>query len=351
MPGITIRRDRRPSAGQRGIALIAVLWAVALLSLIAVAFLAETRSGGNLTRNLLENAKAEALADAGVYRTVVGLLESDILEPMTLGPEMADLIERRPELERILRPHGKSVLRQVIQSPWPVDGMPRSFPFGGERIWISIQDEGGKIDLNAASDGLLQGLFLSVGLDGQEAAAMVDAIADFQDENELRRHNGAEDADYRAAGRRYGAKDAPFEMVEELQQVLGMSRSLYAQVAPALTVYSGDYGIDPRTAPREALLALPGVNIDQVDALLTVRATSTGGLLPALVGIEDHLAPSERSVFSVRAEAHTASGGVFVRQAVVELAPASERPYVILYWAQGRRFARSDRGVADRATD
>ena len=29
----------------------------------------------NLTRNLIENAKAEALADAGVYRAVLGLMD------------------------------------------------------------------------------------------------------------------------------------------------------------------------------------------------------------------------------------------------------------------------------------
>ena len=33
--------------------------------------------------------------------------------------------------------------------------------------------------------------------------------------------NGAEDADYEAEGLPYGAKDGPFQSVEELRQVLG----------------------------------------------------------------------------------------------------------------------------------
>jgi general secretion pathway protein K len=39
-----------------------------------------------------------------------------------------------------------------------------------------------------------------------------------------------------------------------------MTPALFAQVKPALTVYSGRQFIDPQVAPREALLALPGMD-------------------------------------------------------------------------------------------
>ena len=78
---------------------------------------------------------------------------------------------------------------------------------------MSIQDEDGKIDLNAAPDELLRGLFVSAGLDEDAGAALVDAIVDFRDEDDLTRLNGAEDRDYADAGLPYGAKDAPFEAV------------------------------------------------------------------------------------------------------------------------------------------
>ena len=94
---------------------------------------------------------------------------------------------------------------------------------------IAIRDEGGKIDLNAAPNELLHGLFLSVacagrdgegvGLDDRQADALVDAIRDFADEDELQRLNGAEDRDYEDAGLPWGAKDAPFRAVEELHRV------------------------------------------------------------------------------------------------------------------------------------
>ncbi len=56
--------------GQRGLALVVVLWVLVLLSLIAASFTKTTRTEVNITRNLIDNAKAEALADAGVYRAI-----------------------------------------------------------------------------------------------------------------------------------------------------------------------------------------------------------------------------------------------------------------------------------------
>ncbi len=58
----------------RGLALVTVLWVLMLLALIAASFTRTTPTEVNLTRNLIENAEAEALADAGVYRAVLGLL-------------------------------------------------------------------------------------------------------------------------------------------------------------------------------------------------------------------------------------------------------------------------------------
>ncbi len=66
------------TAGSRGIALVIVLWGLVLLAVIAAAFTTETRTGVTLARNLVENAKARALADAGVYRAILGLLAPDV---------------------------------------------------------------------------------------------------------------------------------------------------------------------------------------------------------------------------------------------------------------------------------
>ncbi len=50
----------------RGIALVAVLWVLVLLSVMAAGFLRDTSVETQVARNLLDNAEARALADAGV---------------------------------------------------------------------------------------------------------------------------------------------------------------------------------------------------------------------------------------------------------------------------------------------
>ncbi len=70
----------------RGIALVVVLWALTLLAVIAVSFTMTTRTDTKIVRNLVENAKAGALADAGVYRATLGLLEPVARQKRPVGP-------------------------------------------------------------------------------------------------------------------------------------------------------------------------------------------------------------------------------------------------------------------------
>ena len=305
---------------RRGIALIAVLWVVTLLAVVAASFTTTVRTETKLARNSLDNAEARALADAGVHRAVLALLDPR-------GDKLEDML-----------PTG--------DGNWWLDGVPRRFDFGGAEVWVSVQDEGGKIDLNRAPDALLRSLFLSAGLDGNAAAALVDAVADFRDADDLVRLNGAEDDDYRAAGLPNEAKDKPFEAIEELKQVIGMTPRLYRAVAPFLTVYSRRGRIDLMTAPREVLLAVPGVDPNEVDALLAARAAIEGPIgrtpLTPLTGVRGYFSLSSRRVFTVRAEAHTESGAAFVREAVVRLTRDRDTPFRFLTWRQGRTTVIQD---------
>ncbi len=337
----------------RGLALVTVLWVLVLLSLVAASFTATTRTEVNLTRNLIENAQAEALADAGVYRAI-----HELLRPQSegiLSPQILDLLKlsedpaaARRRVERDLRSElGETFFPEVgdpFLDAWRTDGTVYVWPFGDGQVWLSVQDEDGRIDLNAAPDALLQGLFASADLDPDAAAAMVDAIVDFRDADDLHRLQGAEDREYADAGLPWGAKDAPFEAIEELQQVLGMTREIYERVAPALTVYSGRRGIDPQVAPREAVLALQGIGPEQVESFLAARAAGAEGTTENLLGAEAQETTSRQRFFTIRAEAHTESGAVFVREATIELIgarhqglPNAKGPSRFLAWKQGRR--------------
>ena len=92
------------------------------------------------------------------------------------------------------------------------DGTVHTWDADEARISVSALDESGKIDLNVASDALLKGLLKSAGgLDETQASRLVDAIGDWKDPDDLRRANGAEAADYRAAGSPYLPANGAFE--------------------------------------------------------------------------------------------------------------------------------------------
>ncbi len=333
-PGGTVGRDN-----SRGIALVSVLWILALLAIIAGSFTTNARTNAKLAPNLVEMAKARAWADAGVNRAILALLQP----PGGLDSAAAVL----QGIEEALRQELGAGAEGLFEQPWRRDGTIYRFPFGGVEILASIQDEGGKIDLNAGADALLKGLFVSVGVGDDEAGALVDSIADFRDEDDFKRLNGAEADDYYAAGLDYGPRNSAFEAVEELHLVIGMTRELYDKVSPALTVDSGQPGIDPNTAPKEALLALPGVNSDDVEAMLADRASdsiSALGTLQGIAAVNSFLSRGGGLAYTLRAEAHTEGGGIYVQEALIRLGGAAGRLFQFHAWRQGRRMAAVDDG-------
>lgn len=89
-----------------------------------------------------------------------------------------------------------------------------------------------------------------------EASALADALEDWRDADDLSRLNGAEDRGYVATGPSYGAKDGPFDNVEELRLVLGVDRDLYHTLLPVLTVNACSARLNPRFAPPLVLAVL-----------------------------------------------------------------------------------------------
>jgi general secretion pathway protein K len=267
-------RERR----EEGIALIAVLWMLILLSMMAAALCLELHSSTRIARNMAESAAARAAADAGIQRAILDLVSS---------------------------PNALTQTRK-----FRADGTVYSWRFANCLVRLSVQDERGKIDLNQAPEMLLAALIESVGVDRSRAQSLADAIADFRDADNFPRLSGAEEADYRSGGVAWGPKNAPFQSVEELQQVLGMTPEIYARVAPYLTIYSVGV-INPALADSR----LAGI----------LRRVSFNSLI---------LASSPGLAFSVHAEAEGSTGAIFVREAVVQLDPEETVPVRLLAWRQ-----------------
>lgn len=287
---------------QGGVALVLVLWVITLLAVIAGNFAFSMRGEAQIARNLLVNAQAKSYADAGLR-----LAWMELMKPLA-------------DTQR-----------------WQANGMAHELMLDAVLLRISILDESGKIDLNTASDELLKGLFKSAGLSEEASATLLNTVLDWRSPGNLKRLNGAKEEQYRAAGKNYGPANATFETVDELQRVLGMNPELYNRLAPALTVYSRQPGINPMFASREALLAIPGIDQAAVDQFLLQRqdALATNRPVLALVGAGSFSSASASFVYSARSEAKMADGTTFVRQAVVRLTPDPKLPVVVLAWGEG----------------
>jgi general secretion pathway protein K len=157
----------------------------------------------------------------------------------------------------------------------------------------------------------------------------VDKILDWRDSTPLKHANGAREQDYRLAGLPYGPRNGPFQCVEELTLVMGMTPALFAQVKPALTVYSGRQFIDPQVAPREALLALPEMDPTRVASIIAERTSrpfagpgnDPGGSPMILAG----------RAYTIRTEIARPSG-IVVREAAIRLTDNPAQPYFMLNW-------------------
>ncbi len=303
---------------QHGIALVLVLWMTTLLTVIAASFVFSMRTDTLLAQNLVASGRAQALADAGIQRALYEIFKPGV-----------DLQGWKGD--------GQAHQSAVDLQRWKGDGQTHQWEFGGAKVNVVLQDVSGKIDLNFAPDALLKGLLKNAGLDDERSSALLDAILDWRDPDDLRRINGAEASDYEAAGLKYKPANAPFETVDELQRVLGMTPQLYLKLADVLTVDSRQAGFNSAIASKKILMAVPGVDEAMVDTYIAQRqeaisANLTPAPFPQAAGF---MAGANGSVYSVRAEAILPDGAMFIRETVVKINQGSARKVAFLSWKDG----------------
>ncbi len=229
-----------------GIALLMVLWVLAILSTIAISFSYMTRLEAGASYNAKELQKAAFLAEAGINKAIVELFY------------------------RKKFPHE--------EESWPVNGSVRQVDFGDKGvIKIKIFPERAKVDLNKANELILRGLFDAVEVDPDIQDIIIDSIQDWKDEDDLVRLNGAEDEYYMSLDNPYNTKNAPFDTIEELLLVKGITEDIFygsqdrRGVKDFLTVYSYSDKIYINAAEREVLMALPNMTGEAVDRIVEYR--------------------------------------------------------------------------------
>jgi general secretion pathway protein K len=201
---------------QSGYALLIVLWTVGFLALLGTRLIADSRSAAQLADNLKQEAVLQAAADGAVTRTMFAMLAAH-------DPEF------RP------------------------DGVARMVRIGETPVLLRITDEADRINLNTASFALLQALLIAVGVERAPAAALAAAILDWRSAGTVARRGGAKAPEYQAAGLGYAPPGAPFQSVDELRDVLGMTLALFDRLEPHVTVLTDS---DPDLSTHDPIVAL-----------------------------------------------------------------------------------------------
>jgi general secretion pathway protein K len=162
----------------------------------------------------------------------------------------------------------------------------------------------------------LAALLVEVGVPGEEAQTIADAIVDWRTEPRTSRPIDAKLAAYRAAGLDHGPPGEDFESIDELGRVMGVTPAMLDAIKPHMSVYTED-GPDPRRA-------------DAVVARAVQRLTAESGQLPFQAAVAPN-APFSGAA-GIVADVATANGGHFARYAVMKIKPGLANGYTILYW-------------------
>lgn len=279
----------------RGAALVLVLWLIVLLAATIGAFALTAKVEYLQGRVVARMAAGQETARAGV-EYAVSRLQADPPRPA-----------------------------------WQADGRRYRWQFNGLPVDLRIVAETGKVDLNLADRLLLEGLLRALSVEPARATQVVGAILDWRDRDDLRQPaGGAEAGDYAAAGMPYGAKNAAFESIGELQRLLGMDAALYTRLLPCVTVF-GATRPEPRFAAAPVLTAM-GLDAAQV---IAARERGTAAGLDAAPVAQPSF--SGNGTYSIESRVQLGGEREAVLRAVVRVGSSGVGTvgYTVVRWEQG----------------
>lgn len=267
-------------ARTRGFIMVSVMWMGLGLMLAVAGFVAQSRLGALTLRAEVETLRAQELARSGVNLALAALTRQATAEGRSTAPPAT-----------------------------------LSFALAEGQIAVTIQDEAGKIDINEAPvellRPLLQGMVQSV--DAFDASNMAQAIVATRTER------------------------GPYSGLPALSAQFELAPATAAALQEVLTVHNYTPRVDPRSAPRAVLAAIPGLGGAAADDILARRAAGRG--MPQLGTAAVWLAPRSGPVYRITARARMTGGITATRSALVRangLAFNSSRlRFEVLAWQGG----------------
>jgi general secretion pathway protein K len=285
-------------SSERGFVIIAVLWILVALSVLATIF----------SVYLSNSARALGVTDTSV------LTEAVVSASLELTAYQLSLTNEKAR---------------------PAQG---SFRFRLDNVdaLVSFASEAARVDLNTAPKEVLANLFEVLGSEQRTAGDLADRVVGWRSKPKANAAND-EEALYLSAGRAYTPRQAPFAHANELSLVLGASPAIVERVLPFVTVFSSSADVDVLVAPAEVIAALPGMTPQALNDFLKQRpslprdqkavAAALGPAAKAVTSLPE--AKAFRVVTTLRFD----DGRRASCEAVITLSGDKDKePYSILLW-------------------
>ncbi len=257
-----------------GFILLAVLWALVILTMLALSLGRSTNIDLALTKHAIGKSKAKYLAWAGIAFAVEQIRfdsqDDDTKNQDTLY-QCAVTLDEDTTLEDRFKNHSLESGYFDIVYPYEENGI--SYHAYG------MQDEERKININTLTPQNVKvfvKLLEVISVDEEIAQTIAYAVLDWKDEDINLSHElyGAEDDYYQSAEGSYKSKNAPFDSIEELTLVRGVDADIFKNLRNFITVYpqTGNLKINFNTASSSVLLGLaksvsgPLTNTEDSDA-------------------------------------------------------------------------------------
>jgi general secretion pathway protein K len=344
---MTMRRSRRlaPLLRSEGFILVAVLWILAALATLVTIFsLYLARTAVSLSVND-SDVQTEALVAASLELTAYQV------PPPKPGGAPGSAPGSAPGAPPAPSPVGGAGAAPLPGAPSRRDNGPPppprgdfSFRLGRAAVAVSFIPETARIDLNTAPPQLLTNFFAGLGVPRDQAEQYVQRIAGWtkapkqSGTQTVLAADNTEEALYRAAGRSYAPRGAPFAHLDELSLVVDIPPAIVERAKPFLTVYTGKPQIDVLDAAPEVLAAIPGITPDLMNALAEARkngaddqavARLLGGLqLQGVVSIDGG------DTYRVQVRIRYDNGRQAAAEVVIRTG-SGDRPYGVLSWRDG----------------
>jgi general secretion pathway protein K len=263
-----------------GFALIVVLWVLVLLGFITTQIAASGRREVRVSRNLYNNAAAEAAVEGGINEALFRLSDTD--------PGRA----------------------------WRADGSRHELVLGYSRVELRVENEAGRINPNFASPALMEALLRATRVDDDTARHLATAIAEWVGTPVIGRTPEMVAAEYQAAGRDYAPPGEPMESLNELANVLGTTPEIFAAIRPHLTIYGASTpdaaAADPVVAAALALFTSQGRDPERTTGIVSRRDRPT--------------------IVRITASANGPDNAQLVRIAVFQANSAAPQNWTMLAW-------------------